>query len=396
MILEDIQWENSDAKEYLADMGGSKSGAHAFLQDTQPELHDHLPPNTHYLAPGEDVKKFLDKVSFRNQVVVRGCHALDVTGMVDVVPTEVGVSGREQVRKAIASVLESARSDDVKSYMEYESGMPFDGEIGILVQDYCKGVRGSIIEHPHERGIFRIGSEYDGEVDEMVCDEQGRQFKLFGKIEKRGIREVKDDFWGARTRAQEVIDFYRMVQESGLMPETHSFQMEFGKEQKTGKLRFFQARLFKPFEPFADFDALEQFSGDAGVSITNEFGVFGITPPEGSAVMYRAELDREFVDRWRNKENVAYAYNNYGHHEVTALDVQPRNMAAYLPYQPVSVLEHGHFRWMQKAPLSLIGLGRKIPGKDWMPGPDLIQNISDVVKLRIVSDGFCGVIRFEE
>jgi hypothetical protein len=41
--------------------------------------------------------------------------------------------------------------------------------------------------------------------------------------------------------------------------------------------------------------------------------------------------------------------------ETTPLEIQPRNMQAYIPYQ-TAVLEHGHFRWLQKASVSILGL----------------------------------------
>jgi len=354
------------------------------------------------LAPDKDVEKFLDTIDCTKAKVVRGCHAFDVFGMVDVIPTEINVVGREAIRYAIQSVLKIASQNKIRKFVEYETGKPFDGKIGIFVQDYIGQNRGSIIEHPHENGIFRIGRVTptwisDENVDEEICDETGNAADYFicgRKGEK--LKYKKESVFG-RNEAQErkkVIELYRKVLDAGLLPSSHSFQMEYGIEEATGEIKFYQARLLRPFEPMADFDINELELGDF-YWIARQYGALGVTSPQGLEIMHRAELTKEFIHRWRKEKHVAYAHNNYKNRGTTELDVQPRNLGAYLPYQ-YQVLEHGHYRWLQKAPVTLIGMGRCFPNKIHTELYQRVQEINEAVRVRIFSDGFQGAIQFVE
>ncbi|MFA6023730.1 MAG: hypothetical protein WC777_00735 [Candidatus Gracilibacteria bacterium] len=389
MSSESIRWENADARRYLMEKGGSKAGSHAFLRDTQANLREHLPSGTVYLAPGEDPVRILERIDFSRQKIVRACHPLDVFGMVDVIPSEAKVRGRDAVLAAIERVRADSTSEDVAAYVEYETGKPFDGQVGILVQDHNEGQSGSIIEHPHQRGVFRIAHEFS----EYTFTEADRDLSPVTK---------------------KVLALYRKVQESGLMPYSHSFQMEWG--ERNGGVLFYQARLFKPHEPAADFD-LEGLTRDLDgdyFDVTRPFDAFGLTGPEGTEVMHRADLTpdistrnseetiREFLQLRENETQVAYALNTFHNRESLPLWVQPRNIGAYLSYQ-TSILAHGDLRWVKRAPVSLVKMGFRKPPRGEKEAITLtsiieegrsIQRPYEEIRLKVYSNGIQGMIHF--
>lgn len=397
MKLQDIHWQEPEAKEYLTELGGSKSGAYQYLYDFSSDLHRHLPTGTHYLAPGDDLEKFLDTLNYSRRKIVRACHPLDLLGMVDVIPTmPVNRTDRDAVRFSINRVLEEAQDDEVRSFAEYESGESFDGKVGILVQDYCGTERGSIVEHPHERGLFRVGREYASitsstNIDEEMFDEDGRQLDLMEMKYNDDPEPIYDEsVWGiGAAEVQKVIALYRKIYDTGLMPESHSFQMEYGIDDRTREVMFYQSRIFKPFEEGGTFEPeFDVFTSH----ITMPYLTFGITPENGLE-MQLAELDTESIEKYQNESQMAYAYNAYGHRCTTDLDVQPHNVAAYLPYQH-QILEHGHYRWMQKAPVTLPFVRKSlVRGADRRGLHESVQDLSEEIRVRITSNGIRGVIQ---
>lgn len=395
-----IHWDNPDAKSYLDELGGSKSGAYAYLNDAQPEIRKHLPAGTKYLASGEDIDEFLRKdVDCSVAKVVRGCHKLDVDGMVDVIPTEMNITGRENVRDAIFSVLDAARNPEVKSFVEYESGETFHGDIGVLVQDFCGRERGSIIEHPHQKGVFRIchvtpvlGSTIL-DLDEGLFDEHGQ---LVPRTVIDQNRDDKDKQFISLSLTQRIIQLYRLVRDAGLMPASHSFQMEFGVHHKTREIMFYQSRLFRPFLPKADFDLLDlDIPGRHLTHPTFQFDSFGLTSAEGEELSV-AELNQESVDHYKDDSKIAYGYNAYEHRCSTPLNVQPRNLHAFLPYG-YQILEHGYYRWMKKAPIALVGVRRTLADRERHPhvygNLELpVQDIDEPIQIRIISNGISGLV----
>ncbi len=406
MQISQLHWQEPKAKQYLEQYNGSKSGTHFFLHDTQPDLRAQLPTNAKYLAPGDDVEQFVRSLDYSNPKVVRGCHLLDFVGMVDVIDTVKASKGRLAVKKAIDDVLKQAAGEDVKSYVEYESGIPFDGKIGILVEDYYGEERGSIIEHPHMKGIYRVGkviptigfelsrlakiemsnvAKYD--VDEEVCDVNGRAIDLFNTKHVENIG-FKSDQSIKQDEAKKIIELYRKVADSGLIPEGHSFQMEYGINKTTKAPIFYQARLFKPFAERAsyDIDVLEWRK-------TMPFSTFGITPESGIEVSL-AYLDEEGIQYSSSKESVAFAYSASGKNQrgSTTLDIQPKNIEVYLPYQ-YQLLEHGHYRWLQKAQVSLPSVVRNI--EDRLESSIHLAAESEI-KVKVCSNGIVGGISLVE
>ena len=412
MKPEQIEWQNSEAQRYLDEQEGSKSGAHNFLFDNHPDLRQHLPTDTHYIAPGEGPEPAIAKMDLSKTKIVRGCHRLDVTGMVDVIPTRV-CGGTEGVRMAIEQVLQGARSKDVRDFVEYESGIPFDGNVGILVQDFNRGESGSVIEHPHKKGAYRItvnklpGANEDGYIrmSEKMYDSDGRTLHQYKRYENKcgampsGLDDLgelpppEDLDRGALSSedAKKVIELYRRIYETGLMPASHSYQMEFGMRQN--QILFYQSRIFRPFEPAGEFsiEEIEKESGFGGLkSDTLIYNSFGITPAEGWELPL-GELNTEFIERYAGENRMAYGYNNFCNRQCAPLNVQPRNLAVYMPYQHANVFEHGHFRWMQKAPVSLIGVRTSLREQK-LGFTDMTerQSIDEKIRVRVYSNGMQG------
>lgn len=397
--LSTLHWQDSRARDCVL-RGGSKAGAYEYLYETQPQLRKHLPKDAKYLSPGEDVRKFLDGVNLSMPKVIRGCHPLDFVGMVDVIDTEKDIFGRFGVINAIGRVREQAQNAKVKSFVEYESGEPFDGEIGIQVADYynfqdafgnvhsCK--RGSIVEHPHERGIYRICMVSPSEgrkeyVEEEICDASGRAIRL-GDTKTNSETVYKTDEQYPAVSANEgkkIIALYKAIYDSGLIPPEYSFQMEYGIDNKD-EIIFFQARLFRPFQERADFD----LSPKQWTHTTFPWHSFGITP-KGGIELVATRLEKDRVDKLSKKSTVAYSYNAINHRESTPLDVQPNNMAAFLAFQN-HVLEHGYYRWLQKALIAISGAGgvTKIH--------EMVSSSDKPVKIRICSNGIYGGISIIE
>lgn len=392
MKLKDIHWQESDAEEYLTKLGGSKSGAYQYLFDVSSDFHRHLPTGTRYLAPGDDVEKFLDKLDYTRSKIVRACHPLDLLGMVDVIPTlRVFQPNRDTVRHAILTLLQDSEDSAIRSFVDYESGATFDGKIGILVQDFCGFERGSIVEHPHQRGLYRIGREYEtfssttNLHEEMFVENGGMLDLLRMSMQFRGeYKFILEKSTIDSSEVQRVIELYRRVQDSGLMPASHSFQMEYGIDDRTEEVMFFQSRLFRSFQPRAAYDPeYDPFTSKQ----TLPYLTFGITPESGIE-MPLAELNADQVERYRAQDQVAYAYDAFRHRHTTQLDVQPRNLGAYFPSQSY-ILEHGHFRWAQKAPVTLLTLYNRLR-TEWVKRHGQ-EGQTEEMKVKITSNGIRGV-----
>lgn len=352
------------------------------------------------MASGEDIDEFLRKgVDYSVPKVVRGCHRLDVDGMVDVIPTEINITGKENVRDVIFTVLNAAQDSGVKSFIEYESGETFYGDIGVLVQDFCGPERGSIIEHPHQKGVFRIchaipvlGSGIP-DLSEGLFDSHGKE--IARTVLERN-RDDKDKQCVSLSLVQRIIQLYRLVRDAGLMPPSHSFQMEFGVHDKTREIMFYQSRLFRPFLPKADFDLLDlNISGRHPTYRTFQFDSFGLTSAEGEELSV-AELNQESVDCYKDQPKMAYGYNAYGDRCSTSLNVQPHNLHAFLPYG-YQILEHGYYRWMKKAPIVSVGVRRQLADKERHPHVysrlELpVQDICERIRIRIISNGISGLV----
>jgi hypothetical protein len=387
MRFNDINWEGGApyAKKCFEEGGGSKAGTWRYLIDTQPQLHQHL-PKTDYIPPGEDVDRFVESLKLDGtSKIVRACHKGDVTGMVDVLRTEVVIDGtRENIRGAIKRVISHAQSSEVGDFVQYETGEQFDGMVGVLVQDFCGWERGSIITHPHREDIYIIGysmvinSYFSNEfVDEFVHNGEGQTINEFDG-------NLSPELGMGLETASCIIGLHRKLYDCGLYPPGYSFQTEFG--IVGNNIMIYQGRLFKPFEA-ADFYvkdlAIEDFKA-APVDLK----IFGITPEVGIE-MPIVPLRWDFVDDFAGESYVAYLLNLPGVHHSTPLDLQPKNLTAYFPYYD-KLLQHGHFRWMQRAQVTFGGFTGCLIDESFDTSTEHISRAIDISRIRIFSDGENG------
>jgi hypothetical protein len=349
-----LSWGDKKAMESITG-GGSKAGPvrHILNNYEGENLREYLPANSDYLEPGGDINSFLQKIDFSKPKIVRACHPFDFNGMVDVIETHKNINGREIVRQSIEQILKQADSDSVKSWMKYESEIDFDGKVGILVQDYIGPVTGSIIEYPHEKGTYRIFTEdtttppNESIAADLVFD--GTSF-----IDEFNTKDQKT-FKGNNTicsnnsyhdSTPQIVELYKKVKDSGLIPDSHSFQMEFGIDTKTNRVKFYQARIFRPF-----------VTKEPGNTLFCPYRSFGTT--NGSELI----LPLRYLSTYAigSQEPSAYVFHNSNpgsddHRKPSGLDVMPNNLCAYLIPADTShkLLNHGHFRWIQRAPVVAI------------------------------------------
>jgi len=387
-----VEWQDADAKRCL-ELGGSKAGGYHFLTDKM-GFAEHLPTGTVDIRPREDAEQHLSKMIFRRKKIVRAYHPLDVFGMVDILETSPPVNGREAVRDAIHRVLTHAQRDDVRAFVEYEFGQPFDGKVGVLIHDYNEGPRGSILEHPHEQGMYRVGlttplhpntqahmQKMKAVLEEEVCTSDGKAIDPHETMNTGG--QVLEE--SQICRINEIIDFYRRLRDSGLMPHTHSFQMEFGFDDITNAVLFYQARLFKVFSPRADFSPQQPRNWRRyNNHLVLPYSCYGVTPEEG-VTLPLGFLETEGVMKRQKDSQAAYMYANTNTHESTDLSIRPTNIAAYIACSGLrQLLPHGHYRWMQKAPVTIM------IGNDG----DLIarNRRGSLRRVRIISNGVNGLL----
>ncbi|MBU1124184.1 hypothetical protein KJ652_06410 [Patescibacteria group bacterium] len=384
MKLQELQWQNPQAKEQI-EWGGSKAGSYEFARQHCPDLSKYLPDHFFCLEPGFDVNVCTNMMNLDNPKIVRGCDRRDFAGMVDVLKSIPNVTGKDAVRAAIHEVLAHAKDPGVKSYVEWETGKPFDGNIMVQIEDYHGQERGSIIEHPHERGVYRIGNVIGNPVayyDEDICDETGRGL-LTSSMEQPDFEHVHKD--PLVKESPEIIDLYQCVRESGLIPNDYSFQMEYVIEDFSRRIRFTQARLFKQFDPADNFKI--DVPSTHMRTLVRLYECFGKTPKEGVELPL-ATLYTRSIHAHKDDQGVAYVYGQEEVHESAPLHIQPDNMAAYLPAAGRgALLEHGHYRWMQKASLTLCSSCNL----DFM-----MPNMADKIKnVRLYANGLIGAIAWE-
>ncbi|MFH1711358.1 MAG: hypothetical protein ABH840_03535 [Nanoarchaeota archaeon] len=322
-----------DAEKYVNQYGG-KAGGWFYLKDTG-GFEKHLLPLV-YLARDHDISEALRQFpeEFPRQIV-RGTHPNDYEGLVDALKTHKDVKNQFDLEFAIEQIREHAQSEAVRSYNEYE-GQEYGGNVAIMIQPQNPSLkRGSLVEHPHERGTYLI--DFVDESYEIPTID--RAVASGDSIDaSRMMRPPADK------TVQSIIQLYKRIREGGFIPDSHSFQMEFGLNYRFDdkeEVLFYQARPFLKFED-ATFRLNKRFE---------EYDCFGITPEDG--------LVLDVVRTW-NGEDVndiehpfAMIVDNMSH--PIPLEVQPRNLEAFLPIgQRVNSLEHHTYRWMRKSRVSLL------------------------------------------
>ncbi|MBW2982214.1 hypothetical protein KY343_05015 [Candidatus Woesearchaeota archaeon] len=351
--------------EYIQKYGG-KAGGFFFLRDLG-GFEKHLPPLLTYVGKDEEYSE--DQVpEYFPKAIVRGSHKNDHLGLVDIIKT-LYTGDNFNLGGSIERIREHANSPEVISYNNYE-GQEYDGKISILVQLFNQGTRGSMIEHPHKRGLYLVDfvdSTVLGDrvIDNYVVDQEKMIYEV-----NPSLLNITEDI------IHEVIKLYKKVRESGFIPEDYTFQMEFGlnRESFTEEkelVLFYQARPFKKFEePTFELDKHWKYN------------CYGMTPEEG-IVLPVAKTDHQ-VGVNDIKEPFAWIVENITHK--MSPHCQPRNMKAFLPIGGrVDSLEHNTYRWIRKADISITSPYIEAKLRSFKTGD----------KIRIRSNGICFEIKKE-
>jgi hypothetical protein len=374
-----------DSHGYMRENGGGKAGAYAHILEKNPQLHAHLPPNTIHYRPADGSKEnLLNRLQGEYPKIVRPCHPRDAEGLAGIMPHAIAQT-RDEVSRAIDGILEFAESEEFKTWFIYEFGVPYDGNASVLVQDWCGKTRGSIIEHPHHRGVFRINRIVPTDdsrtfATEDVCRSDGHVFDL---AEMSGNRSREPIYkTSKRHHSQDnsgIIELYKQIAETGIIPGNISFQMEFGFDA-AGRAFFYQARQFRRFETSRLTDPIPPRGINETRYTTLPYNCFGIYGGDGKVTMAVADLYQNNVRKNALSPRVAYQYSS-GALQPLPATVLPQNMEAYLT-DDAGALARGHFRWMQKAVVTLLGI----------PAGKIAELEASGANVSIHSDGIQGVI----
>lgn len=358
-------------EEYIKRYGG-KAGGYFFLRDFG-GFERNLPETHAYLHRNEDFSAIADKVPVESNfpMIARGSHPNDHEGLVDVLRTMSHIWTRDGLKDCIEIIRKDANHPLIFGYNEYE-GQAYDGKVGILVQRQTPdGLKGSVVEHPHERGTLLI--DY---VDFNIHKD-----KLLNRVVVRGDDiDNSLEICSPNTEiSRMVVDLYRRVRETGFIPDDMSFQMEFGINdihypKREDVVLFYQARPFKRFEE-PTFELWDR----------TEYGCYGITPEEG-IVLPVVKINYGNDDQ-ANEVGEPFAMIVECLTGPLRVACQPRSMKAFLPIGlRVDYLEHNNYRWIRKADVSILSPYHE----HWLNG------LNDGDNIRIRSNGLHFKVEKEE
>jgi len=380
---------SDEAKKYLQEWW-SKTWFYKFLTQTEigkSFLQKHprvLPDRTHILDPNDDdIDTFVwDIITDGTPYIVRWRHPADFMWAVDVFGTQsdiVGVFSAKKILEHIKNIRMDAQSDLVKSFMEYETGNPFDGKVGIMVQEYYGPQGWSIIEHPFDPNVYIIEDrKIPSQQKEYLCNLQNMA-QLIGWVDliDRAVHEYRDNleairstvdksvetsvynenskpdmptlwakFWRNILNIISITDIYKSIKRTKLIPADYSYKLDFGFPIGwKDPIKIYQATLFRPFEEKATRSKQSR-------QTSLEHRAIGITPEEWITINMHDILNCN-----KTVGPSGYFYNNESSsHLPTPLNIQPNNMELYMGHNAGgrSMLSHGDYRWIQKSPLSMI------------------------------------------
>ena len=355
-----------DAQEYI-NMYGGKLRGWFFLKDIGGFERNLLP--LFYVPPDMDVRSLdgllPDEIS--NNWILRASHPNDHEGLVDILDSPKVIEfdkPRNVVIGAFKTNIKVMRGNTVKpeviAYNEYE-GQKYDGQIRVGIQPLNPGNRGSIIEHPHERGTYLI---------DLVTREIGLNVDSLDRIVVAGNKIDEGNSYGdidprVEDLARKIVELYKRVRETSFINQEYSFQMEFGvnRGKFTGKdaVLFYQARPFLKFEE-------PRFEMDEN----KKYGCFGMTDEGGRILPVVKTISGEGV----NNIPQDFAWTIINMTAKMSPKTVPRNIGAFIPRGLRAYsLEHNSYRWVRKAKVSILDNFADIGG----------YRTGD--KIRIVSNG---------
>ncbi len=347
----DLHFQDPYAKHCLA-YGGGKAGLLQYAKEKLPKIKEHIPDgvfiNSVDASDPAKLENCLKSIESSNHPkIARGCTSFvqgvslpeqesinDFCGAVDVFKTNRLYEERSKFETADFIIRES-QTEEVASHLQWEFDIKFDGNIGLLVQDYKEWLcRGYIVEHPSEEGVFileKIDKDIDGPVAYKIEDSDKNLHGAMAFIE-----------------VERLIPLYKEVKDSGLIPKDYTFQIEYCLDEKL-KPWILQVRLFRKKEERANFDLPLDLSRR-----TSPNNAFGVTPKDGISLPFEY-LDKGNISYLKGKKQAAYTDYSIDHRS-PPLEIQPENLTAFIAQSfgnSNSFLGHGYTRFMMKADIGL-------------------------------------------
>ncbi len=378
-------------QDYI-DKWGGKIGGHLYLRDKGG--FERFLPDAYVIGADHDFSfqnasdrspflEFFGRDITLKKFIARGSHPHDHTGLVDVIDSIPNLNF-SQVDKAARTVRERAARPEVMAYARYENA-DYDGKIRIMFAEQLRhweyrdlpGLRGSVVEHPHAASTYiveLVSPSFGNAVNlDRVVVRDGQMVHCMNDGDAVRRDALNSSIFRTGEYAQ-IVDLYRLVRGSGFIGATDSFQMEYGYTKKPASdkeaVQFFQARLFKPFaEPTFSLGIADDLS-----RIT-----FGITPPNGIKIplrVYTGSNHAQFA-RLRRPYALSMAPSpRQFNMRSNDLSFMPPPFAAFIGsgHRGAS-LEHLNYRWVQKAPVSILNYREELGGT-----------------VRIVSDGLTSIV----
>lgn len=367
----DLNFQDNYARQCLA-YGGGKAGFARFAKQKLPKVAEYIPDGEFIDAASASdpakLENFLKSIESSNsEKILRGCTSFvegyssgeqeainDFCGVVDVLDT-IQTHSKKYVLLNAPIILDRARTNEVKSHLKWETEIEFDGNIGLLVQDYKESDTGGyVIQHPSNEGTFIIETEkksWDSVVSSVITDKSRHTDYLADK------------------EVDILVDLYKEIKDSGLIPKEYTFQIEYCIDEQY-RLWILQIRLFRKKEESANFaipNDLDFYSA--------HYKSFGVTPKEGEPLVL-AHLNSEKINSLKDREKVAYSLRSE-FHVSPPLEFQPKNIFAFIAESTnQAFLGHGYTRFMMKSELGM-----------------LVKKISDdigVRRIRVFSNGIYG------
>jgi hypothetical protein len=365
-----------DRDKYVMRYGG-KAGLHKYLRDLG-KFDSHLLP-TAYVLPGQSPQRIFNSMNwtFDKEYIVRGSNFCDLEGLVDVLQTKGEISSMDKLCYKAREIRDNARRSDIIKYAISENPK-YDKKITLMIQpelsiieklDYYSSetIRGSVIEHPNQRGKYYLSFvDKTVSVDKhysLICSEE--DLEEDEKLRKSGGYRPDSEYLRL---GKKVVDLYKQVSRE-LEYINVSLQMEFGVNYLFSHLNeiiLHQIRFFKEFKP-------QKFKLPE-----NNFAylVFGQTDKKG--LLLDVVRTNSIRDVPKNPNPFLWIPNEIMQTDELSLSPIPNNMKVFATeengFHNVNSLEHNLYRYVQKTEVSILSLSKK-------------EKLEDGEKIRLFANG---------
>ncbi len=238
-----------------------------------------------------------------------------------------------------------------------------------MVQDYYSREGGweecSLVEHPAESDVLILEKRGD-----LACV---KGIWKGGHFIKNGLYFHDEEYARIADLCKEIID-------SGLIPEGQTFQLEYGFDNM--QLKIFQIRIFREKEERANFD----IDFNRTKFLTGTYHSFGVTAKDGIEVPL-VYLNKAGINKFNSEDSVAYTFCS-PFRRSPDLSLSPENITAFIANSMGrNFLQHGMYRFVQKADVSLV-----VDEDRWNIDGDTTLN--DFGTVRVYSNGIQGGISY--